>query len=144
MTLLDYLNLSHRWAWGGVAHDNNHHYCDCTLYAGDWCRLAYGVDPGKGLRGTYADRVAANAIVEDAGGMIEFVGGRLSPLGFKRVQNPQDGDIGIVSVMTGFDFDGATVKEIPAIRFGPLWSVMSARGAMTKKLEYVAAWRFAA
>ena len=42
--------------------------------------------------------------------------------------------------MTGFDMDGAAVKDIPAIRFGPLWSVMSARGSMTKKLDYIAAW----
>lgn len=144
MTLLEYIGLSHRWAWSGIAHDSVHHYCDCTLYAGDWCVRAYGVDPGQGLRGTYRTAEEANAIVEAAGGMISFIGSRLHPLGFKRVQNPQDGDIGLVRVMTGFDMAGATEKGIPAIRFGPLWSVMSARGSMTKKLDYSAAWRFAA
>lgn len=143
MTLLDYIKGPHRWDWGGHSHADRYHYCDCTLYAADWVQIGTGRDPGQGIRRTYSSAEEANAIVEVAGGMTAFVASRLEPLGFRRVQNPQDGDIGVVEVLTGFDLDGATVKTIPAIRFGPLWSIMSARGSVSKKLQFSAAWRIA-
>jgi hypothetical protein len=143
MTLLEYIEGPHRWAWGGHLLADRYHYCDCTLYAADWVLEVTGRDPGEDLRRSYSSAEEANAIVDDAGGMVEFVASRLEPLGFKRVQEPQDGDVGIVEVLTGFDFDGATVKLIPGVRFGPLWSVMSARGSMTKKLAHCAVWRIA-
>jgi hypothetical protein len=75
--------------------------------------------------------------------MEAFVQERLWACGFKRIRQPQDGDIGIVEVLTGFDFEGLAVKRIPAIRFGKLWSVMSARGSATKNLTHSAVWRIA-
>jgi hypothetical protein len=143
MTLLEYIKGPHRWGWGGRRHADRYHYCDCTLYAADWAAISTGKDPGEGIRFTYSTAEEANAIVEAAGGIEAFVHERLSACGFKRVQQPQDGDIGIVEVLTGFDFEGLAVKKIPAIRFGKLWSVMSARGSVTKNLTHSAVWRIA-
>ncbi|MER9188291.1 DUF6950 family protein [Mesorhizobium australicum] len=135
MTLEEYIRLPHRWQWG---------FTDCTLFPADWVFEATAKDPGAELRGTYFDAEAAAAILRTSGGAERLVGAKLSPLGFHRVQTPRDGDIGIVNAMTGFDAAGARVKKIPAIRFGPLWAVMSARGVMVKSLEWTGvAWRIA-
>jgi hypothetical protein len=133
--LEDFLRLPHRWQWG---------YCDCTLLTADWVNEATGRDPGAELRGTYFDANGANEIIASYGGVHRLVGSKLQALGFMPVQRPIDGDIGIVTAPTGFDASGVVVKDIPAIRFGPLWAVMSARGVQVKKLDWTgAAWRIA-
>jgi hypothetical protein len=135
MMLEEYIRLPHRWQWG---------FTDCTLFAADWVVEVTGKDPGADLRGTYFDADGAAAILRAAGGAERLVGGKLSALGFQRVQTPRDGDIGMVLALTGFDAGGVEVKEIPAIKFGPLWAVMSARGAMVKHLDWTrVAWRIA-
>ncbi|WP_404927160.1 DUF6950 family protein [Mesorhizobium sp. ORM16] len=135
MTLEQYIRLPHRWQWG---------FTDCTLFAADWVVEATGKDPAAELRGAYFDADGAEVILRAAGGCEALVGAKLGVLGFHRVQQPQDGDIGIISTMTGFDAGGVAIKDIPAIRFGPLWAVMSARGAMVKHLDWTGvAWRIA-
>lgn len=115
---------------------------DCTTFAAGWVEMATGKDPAVDLRGTYFDADGANAILRASGGCEALVGAKLGALGFQRSQAPQDGDVGVVRTMTGFDADGTMVKEIPAIKFGPLWAVMSARGPMVKQLDWTgAAWR---
>lgn len=136
MTLQEYIRLPHRWQWGGMGGD------DCTTFVAGWVEIATGKDPADDLRGTYVDADGANAILRAAGGCEALVGSKLAPLGFVSTQAPQDGDVGIVSTITGFDATGAVVKEIPAIKFGPLWAVMSTRGPMVKHLEWTGvAWR---
>jgi len=138
MTVKEFCRLPHRWRWGGVAGE------DCTTWAGSWVEAVTGRDPAAAIRGTYSTKEEANAIVDAAGGIAALVASCVEPMGIRRVQRPQDGDIGIVTAMTGFDADGAVVKEIPAIKFGPLWAVMSARGPMVKKLDWTGiAWRIA-
>lgn len=133
MNLETFIRAPRRWQWG---------LCDCTLFVADWVVDATGKDPGTDLRGTYFDAEGASAVLQAAGGCEALVEAKLVPLGFKRSQAPQDGDVGIVRVMTGFDAAGSAVKEIPVIKFGPLWAVMSARGPMVKKLDWTgAAWR---
>jgi hypothetical protein len=136
MNLIDFLHRPHHWGWGGNG------FVDCTTSAGEWVIAATGKDPIADLRGTYAAAEEANAIIAAAGGIEDFVGSRLEPLGFHRTVEPRDGDIGIVRAFTGFDAGAVIVKAIPGIRFRPLWAVMSARGPMVKKLEFTgAAWR---
>ncbi|MER8959296.1 hypothetical protein [Mesorhizobium sp. M0701] len=138
MTLEQYIRLPHRWRWGGMGGE------DCTTFCAAWVAAVTGKDPAAELRGTYVDADGAGAVLRAAGGVERLVGSRLAALGLHRVQRPQDGDIGIVSAMTGFDAAGMVVKHIPAIRFGPLWAVMSARGPMVKKLDWTGkAWRIA-
>ncbi|TIR34579.1 MAG: hypothetical protein E5X35_07655 [Mesorhizobium sp.] len=136
MTLEEYIRLPHRWRWGGMAGD------DCTTFCAAWVFEATGKDPANDLRGTYFDADGAEDIIRAAGGIETLVSTKLTALGFRRVSDPRDGDIGIVRTMTGFDADGMRVKDIPAIKFGPLWAVMSARGPMVKKLDWTGvAWR---
>lgn len=121
---------------------------DCTTFPATRVQGLTGLDPAAGLRGTYTTLEEANAIVSAAGGMERFVASRLEPLGFKRIQQPNVDDVGIVEVLTGFDPNGATVKKIPALYFGPcnggcLWAVMSMRGPQVKKLNHSIAWRIA-
>lgn len=134
MTLLEFIRLPHKWQWS---------YCDCTMFAADWVLEKTGCDPAFDLRGTYASGVEANCIVNRAGGIDQLVGERLEQFGFHQVAVPRDGDVGIVSVLAGFDEETATVKEIPGLCFGPLWAVMSARGAMVKKVPHSKVWRIA-
>lgn len=151
MTLVEYIRLPHQWQWG---------YCDCTLFPADWVVEATAVrsidadgksivavpgkDPGADLRGTYFDAAGAEAVLRAAGGVERLVGAKLGALGFQRVQGPRDGDIGIVRALTGIEPGALSVKDIPAIKFGPLWAVMSARGPMVKKLDWTGvAWHIA-
>ncbi|MBZ9719093.1 hypothetical protein LB519_14690 [Mesorhizobium sp. AD1-1] len=135
MTLEQYIRLPHRWQWG---------LCDCTLFAADWVVATTCKDPGAELRGTYFDAIGARAVLHAAGGVERLVGAKLGLLGFQRVQEPDDGDIGIVRALTAIDGEGSEFKHIPAIKFGPLWAVMSARGPMVKSLEWTGvAWRIA-
>jgi hypothetical protein len=146
MDLEIFIRLPRLWQWSGTAVlrkiDGEEISCpgeDCTTYAATWVFVICGVDPAADLRGTYSTAEEANAIVTRAGGIVGLVGSRIEPLGWRRIDDLRDGDIGIVKAITALDF---TEKEIPAIRFGPLWSVMSARGAMTKKLDWTGvAWR---
>lgn len=138
MTLEEYIRLPHRWRWGGMGGD------DCTTFCAAWVFEATGKDPAADLRGTYFAADDAEAVLQAAGGLESLVGAKLGALGFQRVQQPQDGDIGIICAMAGFNADGASVKDIPGIKFGPLWAVMSARGPMVKKLDWTGvAWRIA-
>lgn len=138
MNVKEFIALPHRWRWGGVSGE------DCTTFAGSWVARAIGRDPCADLRGTYSTKEEANAIVERFGGIEGLVGSKLAAVGCQRVQQPIDGDIGIVIAMTGFDAAGMSVKAIPGICFGPIWAVMSARGPMVKALEFTgAAWRIA-
>lgn len=146
MNLEDFIRLPRLWQWGGttvpfVANGVAKSFRgeDCTTYTASWVYEVSGTDPAEDLRGTYATADEANAIVAAAGGICSLVGQRIEPLGWLRVDQPQDGDIGIVETVSGVD---RLLKQIPAIRFGPLWSVMSLRGAMTKQLDWTGvAWR---
>lgn len=135
MTLQEYCALPHRWAWGGIG---GH---DCTTFCADWVFRRTGRNPGAGLIETYASADGAQEIIAAAGGIEQLVGDRLSACCFERTDDPQTGDIGIIAVPTGFEADRLAVKEIPAIRFGPIWLAMSARGPVGKSAEHVAAWR---
>lgn len=146
MNLEDFIRRPRLWQWGGTrvmfavnGVPTPFRGEDCTTYAASWVHEVSEVDPAEDLRGTYATADEANAIVAGAGGIVGLVGSRIDPLGWRRIEEPLDGDIGIVEAISGVD---GLLKEVPAIRFGPLWSVMAPRGAMTKKLAWTGvAWR---
>ena len=142
MLLEEFYRLPRQWSWGGKAVETGEGYIlgdDCTTFAASWVLEVSGVDPAAGLRGTYDTAEEANAIVARAGGLVALIGGRIEPLGWARVSDLHDGDIGIVTAASALDF---CVKEIPAIRFGPLWIVMGSRGPMAKAMEWTGvAWR---
>ncbi|MBN9255279.1 MULTISPECIES: hypothetical protein [unclassified Mesorhizobium] len=146
MNLETFIRLPRLWQWGGtpVTFDVDGVPTlfpgeDCTTFAASWVKAVCGVDPAADLRGAYDTAEGANAVVASAGGIASLVESRIEPLGWRRTEIVGDGAIGIVSAISGAD---QTLKEIPAIRFGPLWAVMGPRGAMAKKLDWTGvAWR---
>lgn len=131
MNLQEFLALPHQFRWGGVAGD------DCTTFCGTWLRESVGVDPAEAYRGTYSTSDGARDILTRAGGLVAFSAAALEPLGFARTEELQDGDVGVVLAPVGID----KVKEVCAIRFGPLWVILAPSGVIAKKLDHVAAWR---
>ncbi|TIX52358.1 MAG: hypothetical protein E5V25_32815, partial [Mesorhizobium sp.] len=75
-----------------------------------WVFEATGKDPAADLRGTYFTDEDAEAVLQAAGGVESLVGAKLMALGFRRVTEPWDGDIGIIRALTGFDTDGLGSK----------------------------------
>ncbi|MBB6299898.1 DUF6950 family protein [Rhizobium leucaenae] len=134
MTLHEFLALPHRFRWGGVGGD------DCTTFCATWISEQIGIDPAAHLRGTYRTEEGAHALLDAAGGLVPFMASHLEPIGFIRTDAPADGDVGVIDAPVGLS--GET-KEIGAIRFGPLWLALGPDGAKGKKLDFVAAWRFA-
>lgn len=138
MDLETFITSPRQWRWSGTAVANLPGD-DCTTYPGSWVLAQIGVDPAADLRGTYASAEEAAAVVASEGGITALGDRRLGALGFRRCSDPRDGDIGVVIAISSIDL---AAKAIPAIRFGPLWSIMGPRGAMTKKLEWAGvAWR---
>jgi hypothetical protein len=131
MELLEFLSLPHRFRWSGVGGD------DCTTFAATWIHRKWGFDPAAAYRGSYSSKEGADAILAQAGGLVPFAGKMLKPFGFQNTDTPQNGDVGVVRSPVGGDF-----AEVSAIRFGPLWAVLSPRGASAKLLQHVAAWRY--
>lgn len=135
MDIKGYLSLPHRFRWGGVDGD------DCMTFAASWVRRAVGIDPATDLRGTYRTKAEAHAILAAHGGPLSFMAGKLEPIGCRRVQQPQDGDIGLVRMLAGEAISDVSVTEVGAIRFGPLWASIAPAGVVAQRAEMIAAWR---
>ncbi len=133
MDLREFLALPHLFGWGGVVGD------DCTTWCASWVRERTGIDPAAALRGTYSTEIGAHRLIARAGGLVALVEPTLLPIGLVRTDEPTDGDVAIVRAAS---FDGTTVSEISAIKFGPLWAMLSPGRVVAKKADLVAAWRF--
>lgn len=141
MTLSDYLDNAtrRRWHWGIV---------DCTLFCGDWALALSGRDPGAGIRETYSTEEEALAIVERAGGMVDFVGNRLEAIGWERlhfVELPQEGDIGVVRAPV---VPLGQTAMVPGIfgdeSWGNRWITRGIHGLTAGRFPHRAVWRFPA
>lgn len=110
---------------------------DCLMRCADWAAALTGKDPAAGWRGTYSTAAGAWRIVTRAGGMVAHVAGLLEPLGWRRTDTPDAGDIGVV--LSAVSIEGAVV-EIGAIRYGPRWSMRAADAVLYADFETVAAW----
>jgi hypothetical protein len=132
MTLREFLALPHRFRWGGTGGD------DCTTFCASWVAEQIGTDPAEQLRGTYRDEEGAHALLDASGGLVPFMASHLEPLGFVRTDTPTDGDVGVIATLVGF---GEHIKEIAAVRFGPLWATLGRRGVVAKKADFIASWR---
>lgn len=138
MDIIEFVKLPHRFRWGGVGGD------DCMTFPATWAERSIGVDPAEELRGTYRDREGAEEIIARFGGLVPMMGHQLTQIGAKRVQQVQDGDIGLIRAMTAEDPTVAVEKEIGAVRFGPLWAAIHPGGVRAVKAEFIAAWRLPA
>lgn len=86
---------------------------DCLLSLADWSMALGTRDPAVALRGTYDSAEGFERIIADAGGSIALVGSLALPVGWRAVQTPIVGSIGIVGSrhdvrkQWGGIFDGA-------------------------------------
>lgn len=102
MNVETYIDRASRspWAWGGGIDGWRGH--DCTLFAAANWPVALGCpDPADDMRGRYGTREEAEAIVTKAGGFVPLIGARLISLGWRSVETPSDGDIGVISIPLG-------------------------------------------
>ncbi|MDX0424528.1 hypothetical protein GOC88_16860 [Sinorhizobium medicae] len=132
MTLHEFLALPHRFRWGGVGGD------DCTTFCARWVEENIGEDPADDFRGSYGTAEEAQRIIDAHGGLVALFAHQVEPLGLKRVQQPGTGDIGILHGQSAI-VEGNVL--IGAIRFGPLWAVLTPGRVVAKAAEHVAAWR---
>lgn len=83
------------------------------------------------------DRKEARRLIKSHGGLRSFSAELLSPFGFSEVKRPVDGDIGIVRVPFG---DDGKLIDVAAIRFGPLWLMLSEKCLVAKRADCSIAW----
>ncbi len=136
MNIHDFLALPHRFRWGGMGGD------DCFTFPASWCLDQNGIDPAAAYRGTYSSRREAHELIAAHGGEVDFAGRQLSIIGARRVQQPLDGDVGIVRMLVGESSADMHFALVGAIRFGPLWASISPAGVRATKADFIAAWRF--
>lgn len=131
MTLHEFVALPHRFRWGGQGGD------DCLTFCASWIFEATGIDPAEAVRGTYRSAEEAGAILAAAGGMIPYADRQLASVGLCRTDKPRDGDVGVIIAPAGLDGE---MKQIGAIRFGPIWLALGPTGIHGKKADFIAAW----
>lgn len=143
MDIHEFLALPHRFRWGGVgtphpADPQQRCYNDCMTFCSSWILANHGVDPAAESRGTYSTELGAARLIAKRGGAVPLMAHTLEPLGFIRTTDPQTGDVGIIKAISEID---RRPSEMAAIRFGPLWAVLSLAGVRATKVDFVAAWR---
>lgn len=131
MDIKEFLALPHHFRWGGIGGG------DCMTFCATWAKEVTGIDLAANLRGTYRTKPEAHAVMDAAGGPLAFMDGRLAFIGAERVDEPHDGDIGLINTLTA---DGSKA-EIGAIRFGPLWACIHPAGVRATHSDFIAAWR---
>ncbi|MBB4242372.1 DUF6950 family protein [Rhizobium tropici] len=131
MKLRDWLELPHRFRWGGRSGD------DCLMFCASWVWHVTGRDPVEEFRGTYSSEDEAREILTAHGGMIALVDAVAMKAGIRRTDDPQTGDIGIIRAPSWL---GGKLTEIGAIKFGPVWACLGPAGVVGKKAECLAAW----
>jgi hypothetical protein len=108
--------------------------CDCCLWVADWVRQARGSDPAFPLRGQYRTELQARRLVTRAGGPLAFLDYYLGVIGIGRTEEPELGDIGLLSL------------DEPAFVLGirseqAYWTARTKTGLLAARAEPLAAWR---
>lgn len=106
--------------------------CDCCLFAADWIKWQFDVDIAADLRGDYCSEAGAQTVLRKEGGFLCLAQARLTKAGFKRVQTPARGDIGLVETAYG---------DVAAIMTEKGWACKTMRGIVVARFGMIAAWR---
>ena len=109
---------------------------DCGMLLADWVWAAKGgADPAAAVRGTYHDQAGAAAILDAAGGFIDYVTGLAAAAGCPVTTDPQENDIGVIDLPTGLT---------GGIMTNGSWAFRTAKGMAWSKVSagrVVKAWR---
>lgn len=102
------LTAGQPWRWGVQ---------DCTLWAADWCVARWGIDPARSFRDRYATEAEADALIAEAGSLIELVRPQMRFAAEKPA--PDDGDVGVIEVLG---------RQTAAVRVGDKWAFRTPAG----------------
>lgn len=116
MTLADHLAraAAQPWGWGQD---------DCSTFPADWILDQSGRDPMAEWRGAYDSESGADALIDEAGGLVQLFARGIDPI-WRRVDEPSEGAVGVVTLRGS---DGIEV-DVGAIHTGRRWAVRSPRG----------------
>lgn len=137
MTLQEFMSLDHRFSWEGLGYVDGAFENNCFTFPATWIEMQTGVDVAAAYRGLCRNQADGEALVASHGGLVALAEKQLSTVGARRVQNPASGDVGVIAVPEG----AGDIKHVGAIRFGPMWAFLSPARVVSKKAEFVAAWR---
>ena len=96
------------WSWGDQ---------DCTMWVSDWCRLRWRVDPAMPFRGRYVSEAGAQALINEAGSLVDLIAPQMVFL--REKTDADEGDVGVIEVL------GA---QTAAIRVGDKWAFRTPAG----------------
>ncbi|NEI60906.1 DUF6950 family protein [Rhizobium leguminosarum] len=139
MLIKEFIERRVSFRWGGVDGE------DCTTWCGSYAMALTGRDPAAVFRGTYDTADGARALIADAGGLVQLVGPILTDHGWRRVQQPTTGDMAVIRTLVDFEGDVPVERDVSALSFGPLWSVLGPQGPAgiaQRKAQLVACWRW--
>lgn len=139
MLIKQYIENRVAFRWGGVGGE------DCTTWCGSYALALTGRDPAAAFRGTYDSAEGARALIDAAGGLLQLVSPILIDHGWRRVQQPTTGDMAVIRAVVDFDGDRPLERDVSALCFGPLWSVLGSSGPAGiahRKAQLVGCWRW--
>ena len=118
--------LAERWArpfeWG---------VNDCALFACDCVQACTGIDPAKGIRGTYSTEAGAAKVIKRGKGLGAIAANRLGPEIPPLMAQP--GDVGLLN-------NGG--MECLAVCTGAVWHMPAAHGVVAVPMQMaLRAWR---
>lgn len=113
---------------------------DCALVLADWVIRARGLDydPAEHLRGAYDDMASCYRLTGWHRDPVSVVGDLAEQVGLDRTDNPQPGDIGVVTTLD----DKGRMVAIGAVKSkGRSWAAKAKWGAMSGvPAQVLAAW----
>ncbi len=113
------------WAWGSH---------DCCTFPGDWVAMHLGADPIMRWRGRYNTEAEAEALIADAGGLVElWTTGLQDALCPETWDDPAPGDVAVINVVG----EGGPT-QVGALFGGKRWVTLAPRGIVAIPHDWAA------
>ena len=109
---------------------------DCCLWLADWGRVLTGTDAAGHLRGRYRTALGAERVLRREGGLREVIGRGATLVGMKPLQEPKEGAVGVVRVLS----KPGVIREVGAIYNGRRWAVLAPAGILALSCDAEAMW----
>ena len=102
------LTAARPWQWGVQ---------DCTTWAADWCVERWGIDPALSFRERYSTEAEAEALIAEAGSLVELVRPQMRFAAEKA--GAADEDVGVIEGLG---------RQTAAVRAGDKWAFRTPAG----------------
>ena len=104
----------------------------CAMWVADWIEAERGIDPARGLRGSFRCHLGSARLQRQAGGLAALVAAPLASAGLMETAAPVAGDVGVVMTKAG---------EIAGICMGGgLWAVKTKDGVAVAPAKLLKGW----